>query len=395
MIGPSAAQIEPFEPLPVVPYVPEETRPARTPLVRDLGDGHHAVTFLWHGEAERVLVLVNTVAEGHRDDLGPVLMERIEGTDVWHRTFRCRSDLRATYQLYPAHGPIDAADPEVWAHVRRRAIPDPLNPDRLPSWIPGAVTSVLELPGAPPQPWLRPRPGVPAGAVTGHRVPSAALGGDRTVHVYVPAAGPADGEPYDLVVLLDGDLWTGPAPFAPTLDNLIAESRIPPAVALMPASGGYTARNAELGGDEAFLEFLTRELPEWAAARLPVTADPGRSVIAGQSLGGRAAAAAALRAPGRYGRVIAQSGAFWLDGESLTREVRPSPVRFHLEVGRGEWRLRPAVLRFRDALRATGHDAAYREYSGGHDLACWRGGLADALRALARPGTGVQHEGVR
>jgi len=38
--------------------------------------------------------------------------------------------------------------------------------------------------------------------------------------------------------------------------------------------------------------------------------------------------------------------------------------------------------RMRDALAARGIPTSYREYAGGHDYACWRGGLADGLIAL-------------
>ena len=36
----------------------------------------------------------------------------------------------------------------------------------------------------------------------------------------------------------------------------------------------------------------------------------------------------------------------------------------------------------RDVLRAREYDVAYREFNGGHDYACWRGGLADGLANL-------------
>ncbi|MFC0041680.1 enterochelin esterase domain-containing protein [Actinomadura rayongensis] len=367
MSAPAPAQTEPFRPLAAVAAPPPD--PVRSPVLRDLGDGTHLVTFAWRGAAERVLVLVNTVSEGHRTDLAPILMDRVPGTDLWHRTFRCPSDLRATYQFHPCDGPLDAADHAVWAAVRRAAVPDPLNPHRLPSWIPGAVTSLLELPDAPPQPWRDPRPGVPAGSLSTERVAG------RTVHVYRP---PGDG-PADLLVLLDGELWAGLVPIAPTLDNLLADGLIPPTLALLPESGG--SRDADLGGP-AHCRFLAEDLPALAAR---LRAPTGRRTIAGQSLGGYAAAAAALRHPGAFGTVVAQSGAFWTDGEALTAAYAATPrrpVRFRLQVGTHEWRLRPAVRRFHAVLRDRGYDADLAEYTGGHDLACWRGGLAEAL---ARP----------
>ena len=42
-------------------------------------------------------------------------------------------------------------------------------------------------------------------------------------------------------------------------------------------------------------------------------------------------------------------------------------------------------LSLRDALAAAGHVVAYREYEGGHDALCWRGGLIDGLCQLLAP----------
>ena len=38
-------------------------------------------------------------------------------------------------------------------------------------------------------------------------------------------------------------------------------------------------------------------------------------------------------------------------------------------------------------LDVQGYDLTYREYEGGHDSACWRGGLADGLITMLRPFT--------
>lgn len=44
--------------------------------------------------------------------------------------------------------------------------------------------------------------------------------------------------------------------------------------------------------------------------------------------------------------------------------------------------LLPQNRHLRDVLTARGYDLAYREFNGGHDYACWRGGLADGLAHL-------------
>lgn len=40
---------------------------------------------------------------------------------------------------------------------------------------------------------------------------------------------------------------------------------------------------------------------------------------------------------------------------------------------------------------AKGYDLEYVEYNGGHDVNCWRGGMADALCRLAGSRTAVAH----
>jgi enterochelin esterase family protein len=61
------------------------------------------------------------------------------------------------------------------------------------------------------------------------------------------------------------------------------------------------------------------------------------------------------------------------------------PVRFFLEVGAWEGELLQSVRLMRDRLVDQRYDVGYREYEGGHDYACWRGGLADGLVAALNP----------
>lgn len=60
-------------------------------------------------------------------------------------------------------------------------------------------------------------------------------------------------------------------------------------------------------------------------------------------------------------------------------------MRFYVEVGLQEWLLLTQSRHLRDVLTARGYDLEYREFNGGHDYACWRGGLADGLAHLLRP----------
>jgi Putative esterase len=156
-------------------------------------------------------------------------------------------------------------------------------------------------------------------------------------------------------------------------------------------------------GSEPFADFLAKELVPWVRSRYRAGTDPARTVIAGQSNGGLAAAHAALRHADVFGCVLSQSGSFWFNpsvGSShapkfdtetgwLTRQFVRSPqrpVRFYVEVGLFEQGATLHMVvenrRFRDVLEAKGYTVTYSEYLGGHDYCCWRGSFADGLVAL-------------
>ncbi|WP_229357473.1 enterochelin esterase [Streptomyces sp. UNOB3_S3] len=371
-----------------------------TPLVEPDPEGNDAwrlVTFLWRDDpadpAAHVLALLHTVTDKdrHARDLAPHLMARVPGTDVWAISHRLRADHRASYQFSVHRGSREDAlrtDRRSWLRVLDEALPDPLaagpslaaRDGRNPS-------SVLELPDAPAQAWAAAR----AAAARGARVAAEADG--RRVSVHLPAGHAPDDGPYSVAVLLDGEMWGPVLDFGATLDNLHHDGRIPPTVTLMVETMGRDRRMADLSCSEEFVDWLADVLLPWAAREYGVTGDPARTVVAGQSAGGLTAAFASFRRPDRFGNALSQSGSFWwpdgteFDGGSewLTRQFATReklPVRFHLEVGLQEWMLLPQNRHLRDVLQARGYDVDYREFNGGHDYACWRGGLADGLVGL-------------
>ncbi|ANH94714.1 esterase [Streptomyces sp. SAT1] len=365
-----------------------------TPLIGPdpLGSAdHRAVTFLWRGGpgTRAVQVMPNKLGDPRAPE-GNVMC-RAPGTDVWHWTVRLRTDWRGTYDFFVDEGDGPApGHPEYWQWLRRNRRADPYNTRRLPRRWGGEPIACAELPHAPRAADWRPRPDVPRGTVSEHRVPSRHLGDHRRVWLYTPpptAAAPAE---LPVLVLLDGEHWHPGLGIAHLLDNLIADGRIPPVAALLPDSVDAATRWAELTCRPEFVAFLEEELLPWAGTRLPLTADPARTVVAGQSLGGLTAAYAAFRSPHRFGNVLAQSGSFWWpDGpgaEWLTGQIASSarlPVRFRLSFGEQEWVALPAARRLRETLAAAGYDdAVYREFNGGHDYLCWRTELSEGLTAL-------------
>ncbi|MER7754562.1 enterochelin esterase [Kitasatospora sp. NPDC097643] len=349
-----------------------------------------------------VLALLHTVTDKdrHAGDLTPHLMTRRDD-GRWSITYRLRADHRASYQLYPFRGAVPGTTRSEWSHVLDHARPDPLAPGpRLPARGSRHPASVLSLPEAPAQPYVQRRSDVPRGRtlareVAGRRVDVHLPAGHDSAHGHGSAhgRGRAHGPgPYPVAVLLDGEMWGEVLAVGDTLDNLTADGVIPPAVALLVHTMG-AGRPTDLSCNPDFVDLLADRLLPWAAREFAATTDPAATVIAGQSAGGLTAAYAAFRRPERFGNALSQSGSFWWpDGtefdagsEWLTRQFAGGErraARFYVEVGLQEWMLLPQNRHLRDVLTARGYDLAYREFNGGHDYACWRGGLADGLGHL-------------
>jgi enterochelin esterase-like enzyme len=311
-------------------------------------------------------------------------------TDLLFKTYHALPDVRTTYRLA----------------VNGEAQPDPLNPRRqvLPwaedSFYPTAsVSSLLELPAAPPQPWVAPRPGVRRGQVTAQRLHSRVLEDERPLSVYTPPGYAAADGPYDLLVLFDRWAYVDVMPGPTILDNLLDAGVLRPLVAVMVGNTGWAARCAELPCNPAFAEFFAAELVPWIRGQYAVSVDPARTTVGGLSYGGLAAAYLGLLHPELVGNVLSQSGSFQWKPEGavefgwLIRQyaLRPAvPVRFYLAAGRQENFTdrgdRPSLLlanrHMRDVLQAKGYPLHYAEFAGGHDMLSWQGNLAEGLAAL-------------
>ncbi|MET7554389.1 enterochelin esterase [Streptomyces albidoflavus] len=372
-----------------------------TPLIDPDPHGdpdHRLVTLLWRDDPERpatdVLALVHTVVDRdrHAGDLAPHLMRRVPGTSVWALGYRLRADHRASYQFRPFRGTRQEAlrtDRASWLSVLDTALPDPLNPAPvLPARDGRHPASVLSLPAAPPQPHTGRRPSGRRGTTSVHQV-----GGRRvTVHL-PPGRTPETGQaPLAAAVLLDGEMW-GPVLDAGALfDQLHAEGALPPTAALLVDTMDHRMDDLSCNGE--FVDLLADTLLPWAEREYGVASAPERTVIAGQSAGGLTAAYAAFRRPDRFGLALSQSGSFWWPDDErgtewLTRQYATGarrPVRLRLEVGLQEWMLLAENRRLRNVLRARGYDVSYTEFNGGHDYACWRGGIADGLVHLLGEG---------
>ena len=342
------------------------------------------VTFLWRGDASTT----NVVVRGEALPEAPAenLFSHLQGTDLWYRTYRFRDDARFMY-MFSINDPLTSWDIEGPERTKRYAgvRTDPLNRRN---------ASYVSLPRAPSERWTEQRPGTAHGAIRRYELPSAALSGKRSIDVYATPGFQPQAGITPVLLLFDGDESRDLLQVPVILDNLFAEQRIEPMLAVFLIQP-YERRESDLGCSSATNRYLVDELLPWLRKEYKIRTAPEQTVAAGASLGGLAAAYAALHSPGDIARVLSQSGAFWWgktdsEHEWLTSEVRSSPrvnVKFYLDVGlmetKGETISQLQTNRRLNALlRLQGYSVIYREFNGIHGFPCWRAGFADALLAL-------------
>jgi enterochelin esterase family protein len=294
----------------------------------------------------------------------PVPLRRWGDTDCWYAEVRMPARLRVTYQFL-----VDDA-----------AYADPCNPAGA-----GGDRSIAATPDAPAQPhWplVGPADVLPLPR-TRLRWTSERLGGRRTVRVHpVGGGGP-------LVLLLDGDDWLYLHPVTAAFDSAVASGEMPPVtLVFVPAKD----RGTEFGCRPALWEAVRDELlPLVAGSGVP--ADPGRTVVAGQSLGGLSALYAALEFPDLVSRVACQSASLWWTpdaaesadplggpvGGTLAARLRARPdlsgLRLAFDVGEHETRMLPHCALVESLAEQAGATVRVSRSASGHDRAGWRHAL--------------------
>ncbi|WP_340384262.1 alpha/beta hydrolase-fold protein [Streptomyces sp. SS7] len=328
---------------------------AGAPVSVPAEDGGWRTLFLWRGP-EAII--------GFESWSQPVPLRRWGASDCWYAEVRMPARLRVTYRFL----------------VGDETYADPLNPVAA-----GGDRSIAATPDAPAQPhW----PAVGADGVL--PVPLARirwaggrLGGRRTVRIH-PAGG---GGP--VVLLLDGDDWLYLHPAMTAFDSAVAAGDLPPVtLVFLPARD----RVAEFACRPDLWEAVRDELLP-LVARSGTPADPGRLVVAGQSLGGLSALYAALEFPELVSRVACQSGSFWWTPDALDRadplggpvggavadrlRGRPdlSGLRIAFDVGEHERRMLPHCELTETLTRQAGATVRVSRSASGHDRAGWRHAL--------------------
>ncbi len=219
---------------------------------------------------------------------------------------------------------------------------------------------------------------------------SAALHGNGSFLVYLPAGYASTTRRYPVLYLLHGNDQLASAflqvGLQGELDRLIAAHAIPPLIAVM-IQGGRGANNWRPFGGQNFERYVL-EVQELVDHSLPTVAERAGRAIAGDSMGGYGAMNLALGHPERFAAVESWLGFF----NGLERELRadrPLIARAGLHAfvygGSTDTIADPSEdLPFAAALRAAGADAHGAVYPGGHSLETIQAHLGSMLAFAGR-----------
>ena len=374
-----------------------------TPIVEPWSDSERLVSFVWRGAQHSVRLFGSP--SGNHESLVPLVVNG-QRSDVWWASFVMPRDARLSYALAPDVPHIDGSAMEQRRSIMATLQRDPHNPRSWAAAAPGQATvdkyqgrSVLQLPDAPPQPWLAKRAGVAAGDLQRHWLTSSSLGNGRDVWVYRSAGWQqAPANQRALLVLFDAHAYVQDVPTPQIVDNLIADGLLPHTAVVLVGNASSALRGTELPPNPQFASFMGEQLMPWLAAQ-GVDVPAQRTVIAGSSYGGLAASYVALQYPQRFGNVLSLSGSYWWapKGEvpnALARWWAAAPKRdvsFYFDAGLyesargGQAGILETSRALGDVLRSKGYRVTQLEHSTGHDYVHWQGSIACGLVALLNP----------
>jgi enterochelin esterase family protein len=228
---------------------------------------------------------------------------------------------------------------------------------------------------------------VPRGKIDALSCESSLLGRSHPVFVYHPHGYDLSKRQYPSLYVLDGGDYLSLGMMATVLDNMIADQRICPIVAVFvePRTDITRPRTNKRTKDytmsDAFVGFLTRELLPLIERRYRVSGSARERGIMGTSLGGLLATYAAYTQPGTFALSAAQSPSYWWNKRAMITTIARGPVkpvRFYLDTGtyqdNGE-----TARAMRDVFDKKGYRYSFGEYPEGHNWGSWRARIPKIL----------------
>lgn len=307
--------------------------------------------------------------------------ERLGNSDLWLLEQRFPSDARIDYKI--------VLNGNNW-------ILDPANPLTQMSGF--GPNSELRMPNYQPSPDVVLRTTQRGQLSENIRIQSVHLGYAVQYRIYTPFGYEQNQMPLPTIYVTDGHEYANDAmgSLVIVLDNLIAERRIRPVIAVLidprnPDNPSQNRRMTELRMNANYLAFVSQELVPRIDSLYRTDRRAESRAILGTSLGGVNAAYFGLNAANTFGLIAMQSPALWTAMTLVSEyQQRPRlPLKMFLSTGTifdGEANTRA----LKAILEEKGYPLRYREVNEGHSWGNWRAQLSEMLTYFFGGAAGIK-----
>lgn len=305
-------------------------------------------------------------------------LQNMAGTDMWYLT-----------HVYPSHARLD------YKYVANGSwILDPRNPDQVSGGF--GPNSELSMP-AYVQPWeIQNYSGVPKGQITSYNMPSAIMGNNYQVQIYLPPNYDSSST-YPTAYFHDGQEYIGLASAGNILDNLIDSNLIQPLIGVFVRPNNRNDEYAFAQRD-AYTDFFATELVPWVDSQYSTIQDSSMRATIGASFGGNISAYITTQYPDVFGLHGQHSGAWWPNNFEVANLIATDPNQYAMPMasvwGNYEGGLTDMWIIFEDSMTFYQYPNKYFQgYPEGHSWGLWRATLDELLIHLfPNQGIGVPEE---
>ncbi len=220
---------------------------------------------------------------------------------------------------------------------------------------------------------------------------------ERNIYVYLPPGYDKTLKgTYPVIYLFDAFIYMHRIEVPNILDNLIAESKIEPMIAVL-FDNYSTTRGTILPLNPEFKNEFVNEFIPLVKSKYNVSSNPQQNIVGGISFGGLAAGYFGLFNPDIFGKILAQSGGFWVDfnyknfnEENIRTDwlieqyitLDKKELKIFMDWGIQENQVLSSSRRLVRVLEHRGYNYKYIEFNGWHDWANSRKTFAEGLLYL-------------
>ena len=321
--------------------------------------------FVYQGSAKRVGVPSDLNGWTATADT----MRRIQGTNLFYLKKVVDEAARFEYKL--------AVD-SMW-------ILDPLDKQQAMGGY--GPNSEIWMPTYAPPKEIEYRSDISHGGVDTFAIKSKLLKRTHPVFVYTPPGYRNSKQLYPSIYVTDGGEYITLALMLNVLDNLIAEKRMQPIVAIFvdPRTDIRDSRTSKRMLDytmsDTFVNFMITEVRAKMIKRYRLNASPKQTAIMGASLGGLIATYAAYTRSDVFGLCAAQSPAYQMNDRAIIKMISVGPKKpINLYIDTGTIRdAQDNARRMKAVLEEKGYPLHYAEYPESHNWVNWRARIDDIL----------------